>query len=118
MPAQGGGTDADAQSGWRRCGFFALLFVVSLTRNLYGAVAVVTAILFFAVLSALTDSRRITVILILRLLGWLFVVAGVLNLPFPTNNKVFAGTLVACGTLLAISRLSGWVVGPDVDASK
>lgn len=92
---------------------FAALFVISLTLNLHGAVAVAAAILFFVFLSASIGDRHKTMILIFRIVGWVFIAIGSMNLLFPTSNRVFAGTLIACGLFLAIRRLSSCMIKRD-----
>ncbi len=87
------------------------LFIVSLTLNLHGAIAVIAAFLFFVFLSASMVNRKTVFARVMRIVGWLFLAVGFINLLLPgPKNLAFVATVIACGAVLAFNQLSSWLI--------
>lgn len=87
------------------------LFVVSLSLDLHGAVAVFAALGFAIFLSAIIG-RNLPVLRILKMIfGALVAVIQVLNLlKFPDQNAVFVSTILVFGLLMAFDPIVLWII--------
>jgi len=86
------------------------LFIVSLTLDLHGAIAVIAIVLFFVFLSASIIDKQQLAFRIMRIVGWLFLAGAAVNLLLGAKNIVFAVALFVCGAVLAFDKLSSWLV--------